>query len=136
MYHVLQRPRFLLGTGQVLVAGGPGTRGLGDSGAELYDPVAGTFSATGSMTAGRAFHTATLLPDGKVLVVGGHDVSTPLASAEQYDPAAGSFVAVGSMAKERFLHTATLLTNGKVLIAGGEKWLPVATSLADAELYP
>ena len=95
----------------------------------------GTFVPTGSMTVARAFHTATLLPNGKVLIVGGEEsASQPLlASAELYDPAAGTFTATGSMAMERKNHTATLLSNGKVLIAGGES--DPNTIFASAELY-
>ena len=76
---------------------------------------AGVFSSTGSMSTGRSYHTATLLPNGKVLVAGGYNV----ASAEVYDPATGLFSSTGSMSTGRFLPTATLLPNGKVLVAGG-----------------
>ena len=65
-------------------------------------------------------HTATLLPNGKVLVAGGlHGVR--LASAELYDPASGTWTATGSLATARDDHTATLLPNGKVLVAGGAR---------------
>ncbi len=73
--------------------------------------------ATGSLATARADHTATLLPNGKVLVAGGS--SCVLASAELYDPASGTWTATGSLATARDLHTATLLPNGKVLVAGG-----------------
>ena len=68
----------LLHSGKVLVEGGSG-----DVTAELYDPLTGTFSVTGSMTAVRGFETATLLNDGTVLVTGGYP---GLASAELYTP--------------------------------------------------
>ena len=65
-------------------------------------------------------HTATLLNNGKVLVVGGIDgEGTFHASAELYDPATGIWTITGSLAIGREYHTATLLPNGKVVIAGG-----------------
>ena len=74
----------------------------------------------GHLDTAREVHTATLLPNGKVLVAGGVDSRGPLASAELYDPTSGTWSATGSLATGRFLHTATLLPNGKVLVAGGE----------------
>ena len=65
------------------------------------------------------FHTATLLPNGKVLVAGGSNGGGSLSSAELYDPASGSWSTTGSLATARDYHTATLLPNGKVLVAGG-----------------
>ena len=67
-------------------------------------------------------HTATLLPNGKVLVTGGSAnfyVNYDLNSAELYDPARGTFSPTGPMGTPRDSHTATLLPSGKVLIAGG-----------------
>jgi Galactose oxidase, central domain len=113
-------PATLLMNGQVLVAGGTdGGDGIDASG--TYDPSTGTFTATGNMTLGRYLHTATLLPDGTVLIVGGYGVSpnSPLARAELYDPATGTFSTTGGMTSARGPHTATLLNNGQVLITGG-----------------
>ena len=79
--------------------------------------------------------TATLLPDGRVLIVGGVDNNAQgERTAEVYDPARGTFKAAGSMSAGRSGHTATLLLDGTVLITGGvndggalnkaERWQP------------
>lgn len=121
--------------GKVLVAGGG--NGQPDATAELYDPNAGTFTATGSMTEPRIGHTATLLAVtgtanyGKVLIVGSADTS-----AELYDPTSGKFSATGSLTHARTSPTATLLQTGSarlgsVLIVGGNTLAGDTT----AELY-
>ena len=94
----------------------------------------GFFDNTGSLTTARFYHTATLLPNGKVVVAGGQDYSSSnaLASAELYDPASGTWTATGRLATARAYHTATLLPNGKVLVAGGAGNSGILTS---AELY-
>ncbi len=108
----------LLPDGRVLVAGGCGDDYCNTvlSSAEIYDPATGTWSTTGSMAAARVHFTATLLPSGKVLAVGGFYAT---ASAELYDPASGTWTATGSMAKARYNHAAALLTDGQVLVSGG-----------------
>ena len=64
--------------------------------------------------------SATLLPDGRVLIVGGVGAKLEsLASAEVYDASSGKFAPAGSMAKIRYGHTATLLPDGRVLVTGG-----------------
>jgi WD40 repeat protein len=87
---------------------------------------AGTFSPTGNMTRSRLGHTATLLPNGRVLIVGGSGDT----SVEIYDPPSGTFAPAGNTITARSMHTATLLPNGRVLIAGG-----AALGDPDAELY-
>lgn len=117
----------LLEDGKVLVAGGVYVSSTGayisTSAAELYDPATGTFAPTaGSMSSGRISATATRLPNGKVLVVGGMAVSAnvpALTTAELYDPATRRFTPVASMSYPRYGHTATLLPSGKVLVVGG-----------------
>src|SRR5436190_16718333 len=91
------------------------------AGLVLAEPCVGapfSFSYTGSLVNERDSHTATLLPNGKVLVAAGYNGGS-LASAELYDPASGIWTATGSLASARYAHTATLLQNGKVLVAGG-----------------
>jgi hypothetical protein len=80
--------------------------------------------ATGNTTMSdrRAYHSETLLPDGRVLLAGGMKVLltyTIAATADLYDPASGLLNPTGSLGTARWGHTATLLANGKVLIAGG-----------------
>jgi hypothetical protein len=73
------------------------------------------------MITARAGHTATRLPDGRVLITGGYagEGSAPLRSAELFDPGTNRFVATGDMAVGRGAHTATLLPDGRVLVVGG-----------------
>src|SRR4051794_12685378 len=75
---------------------------------------------TGNMAAARTDFAATLLPDGRVLVVGGRSAGKPnLDSAETYDPATGRWTSAGKMSHGRNFPTATLLRDGKVLVVGG-----------------
>ncbi|MBP1705894.1 MAG: Branched-chain amino acid transporter, amino acid-binding protein, partial [Chloroflexi bacterium] len=128
----------LLSDGRVLVAAGfdvprPGAVSTLRA-AEIYDPASGTFGPTGSLVTARYLHTATLLPDGRVLITGGFDPEAGyLASAEIYDPANGTFVGTGPLTAGRYGHTATLLPDGRVLVAGG--FDRGAGYLASAEIF-
>jgi hypothetical protein len=135
----------LLSDGNVLLAGGFGSIAFNDEGgspmgvfasAVLYDASGGTFTATGSMNVARSSHTATLLPSGKVLIVGGYDAFSSndvAASVELYDPSAGTFTAIGAATAARVGQEATLLPSGKVLITGGSDG--ISPRFASAELY-
>lgn len=100
-----------------------------------------TWSFTGSMGAQRAFHTATVLNNGEVLVAGGRNRQLyGLPSAVLYNPSTGAFSPTGNLNTGRANLTATLLNNGKVLIAGGDEYVFETTGtvhicLSSAELY-
>src|SRR6476469_4402427 len=97
----------------------------------------GGFVVTGSLNTARYNHTATLLPNGMVLVAGGLSPTGPAiessASAELYDPAFGSWSATDRLNTARYNHTATLLPNGMVLVTGGSDNSNVASP--SVELY-
>jgi len=100
---------------------------------------AGTFSLTGEIDPARQYQTATLLPNGRVLVAGGYGSGGVgwLIDCQLYDPQKGAFIETGRLSTRRDAHTATLLPNGKVLVAGGEEVNDRGFSvlLASAELY-
>jgi N-acetylneuraminic acid mutarotase len=134
----------LLPDGRVLAAGGgiEGTPGWNSTAsAEIFDPKTGVWSMTAPMSVARARHTATLLPDGEVLVTGGAttfhgDTGAVTATADLYNPKPGKWRAAAPMSRPRYVHGAALLPDGRVLVAGG--WY--ATSNSDpshetAEIY-
>lgn len=130
----------LLTNGKVLVAGGYGpVTPLLPNGAlnssELYDPATGNWTVTlQPLGTGRGDHTATLLPNGKVLVAGGVDAQGHDALyGELYDPATDTWSNTGLLAKPRSYHTATLLQNGTVLLVGGVN--AGSNVLSSAEIY-
>src|SRR5262245_57457814 len=130
----------LLANGKVLVVGGynqylPYPKCFQNS-TELYDPVSQVWTRTGDLNYGRYAHSATLLPNGKVLVVGGSGGIGGIGnSAELYDPATGVWTTTGSLFFDRFGHTATRLQNGKVLVSGGLTYSNSSSSLDTVELY-
>jgi hypothetical protein len=117
----------LLPDGRVLIVGGEITgsdyQGTFTNTAEVWDPAAGTFSPTGSLSEPRGWHSATLLPDGRVLVVGGANGSpdNDFASAEIWDPESDTFSPAGSLAEPPGHHTATLLPDGRVLVVADDQ---------------
>ena len=132
----------LLDDGRVL-ATGAGFQSEKDSpGSETYDPATGEWSATGAMSARRGGHTLTLLPDGRVLAVGGAE---PLgdedyaahATTEIFDPATNRWSPGPGLFQPRLNHSATLMPDGGVLIAGGiserngEKYLVVSAEVIE-----
>jgi N-acetylneuraminic acid mutarotase len=99
----------------------------------LYDPALGTWSVVVSMGTARDGHSATLLPNGRVLVVGGDNDSGYLSSAELYDPALGTWsFTTEDLATARYYHSATLLQDGRVMVVGGYNG---SGYLSSAELY-
>jgi N-acetylneuraminic acid mutarotase len=139
----------LLRSGRVLVAGGwrafqtvAGTASSATASAEVYDPTTGTWSLTGSMKTVRAFHTAALLPSGKVLVAGGRgpatDTSELVTSAELYDPDTGRWTETGGMRAGGDFSTGVVLRSGGVFVSGGgaAPWFRKnGDPTSDAELY-
>ena len=97
------------------------------------EPASGTWTVTGSLDTARYYHTATLLPNDKVLVAAGWDGFNPYTSAELYDSASGMWSPTDSLNTARELYTATKLPNGLVLVAGGRDSSGQPT--ASAELY-
>ena len=134
-----------LANGQILITGGFSSATLTAPAldtAEMFDPTTNTFTAlTGRMRSARTGHTATLLPNGQVLLTGGQiDTNNEDGnnSAELYDPATQTFTAItATMTVPRGAHVAVLLPNGKVFLAGGFNMgftdLPFAHNTA--ELY-
>lgn len=113
----------LMHNGKVLVTGGD----FGSTPpAEIFDPAANTWTPTG--WGGLYRGTATLLPNGKVLVMGGGGPSP-----EIYDPGYNQWSTAAGNSIERFEHTATMLPNGKILVAGG--FSMSSGSLYSAEIY-
>ena len=109
-----------LSDGRVLVTGGSTTLdGVTSitSTTEIYDPASNLWSDAGAMIVPRAGHTASALPDGRVVIAGGS--SEPFFSLEVYDPATELFTFAGSATLARSGHAAAVLGDGRVLFVGG-----------------
>ena len=127
----------VLSSGKVLVSGGQNrlVQPTSIASAELYDPATNTWAAAGTLATARSVHTATLLPNGKVLVAGGLNTAASASNiriAELYDPATNAWTSAGTMTAARYAHTATLLPSGKVLVTGG---VTASGDVATSELY-
>jgi len=159
-----QQSATLLHSGKVLVTGGTFPPGRGGPlpghgpendevklSSELYDPATGTWNSCsffkppasikptspdcpGDLNEARAAHSATLLPDGKVLVAGGGTDNVVRKSAELYDPATGAWSLTKQLNIGREGQGAALLPNGTVLVAGGEG-AGFNSGLGSAELF-
>jgi N-acetylneuraminic acid mutarotase len=128
----------LLSSGKVLITGGMNNVRFPNllATAEIYDPVAGTWSAASSFGTARAWHTTSLLPSGRVLLVGGNSNFGPgLTDVQSYDSEANRWTAVQPMRSGRFYHSATVLANGKLLVVGGFRNTTADQQMTSAELY-
>jgi hypothetical protein len=134
----------VLSDGRVLAVGGgiegsPGWRSTAS--AEIFDPSTGVWSLAAPMSVARAFHTATQLADGEVLVAGGATTyngthGTVTAAAEIYNPRSNTWRPAGRMSVPRYADAAALLPDGRVLVAGGWSFTTdTDPSLASAEIY-
>ncbi|HEY2395333.1 MAG TPA: kelch repeat-containing protein [Rudaea sp.] len=127
-----------LPNGNVLICGGGDGTGVSLDSSEIYIATgtgAGTFTVGATMKAKRDDATATLLPGGLVLIVGGINNDVPIGSAELYDYNANTFTLSKSSITPRHFHTANLLASGQVLIAGGVDGATNIGTLKDAQLY-
>jgi hypothetical protein len=124
----------LLTNGDVLIAGGEERDNDSLAAVEIFYSKTLTFRPTASMHHARVSHTATLLKDGRVLIVGGY-AGNVSSSAELYDPERGIFIETGSLGTARCKHTAGLLPDGRVLIAGGSDSRGWNGDLKSAEIY-
>ncbi len=128
----------LLADGRVLIIGGCATDGCttadGEPTTEFYVPGHG-FTAGPDMLEPRQGHSATVLPDGRILIAGGwpREGTAPLSSAEVYEPETGRFEPTGSLSMGRGGATAIPLADGRVLVAGGQ--IAGGESTATAEVF-
>lgn len=123
----------LLADGKLLLTGGELNLDIDPNSArtlataQTYDPDMDAYTPVAALNIARVNHTATVLPDGAVLVVGGSTGggvgpglgTNAVAQAERYIPLTNGWSPAGALATARSLHTATLLQDGRVLVVGG-----------------
>ena len=110
--------KFKLDDNRILIVGGWGN----NTHPEIFDPTTMMFAPTSGNTATRAWHTATVLPDGTVLILGGIGSDGRVVDqSEVFDPRSQKFQLLSSSAPiPRAFHSATLLTDGRVVVAVGK----------------
>jgi hypothetical protein len=144
MFHTLTT----LPNGRIYVAGGqsPGSSPQIYDQVELFDPQTQSFSPSPiPLPEPRTHHTATLLADGNVLLLGGIGSTGVLASGRIFQPASGTYKPMPPMSSPRAMHTATLLADGRVHVAGGSAQFTIShpigqplsftTSVPTSEIY-
>ena len=119
-----------LQNGKVLVAGGITAGGSATSTAEVFDPIANSWTPMGlGMNEARSGATAALLLDGRVIIAGGQNGTAISSTIEIFNPALGAFTSAGMMSSPRTQHAMTVLQDGRVLIVGGNNGtVPVAST--------
>jgi probable HAF family extracellular repeat protein len=100
--------------------------------AEVYDPMANTWTNVAMMAERRVGHSASLLPDGRVLIVGGADYAEYKATVEYFTPSTNTFSNGPSLSERRYFHSAVTLPDGRILIAGGMNFFK---DFSDALIY-
>lgn len=127
----------LLQNGKVLITGGysaSGTTSIATSSAEIFDPVANTFTPIGSMSQARVSHLAALLSSGNVLIAGGCLTGGNASlSTEIFNVSSGTFASGPQMSAPHCMGQITVLQSGKILISGG--YDPVSGTISGAELF-
>ena len=127
----------LLPDGRAVVVGGVPTvaaENLVNARAEAFDPASGAWAGAGAVANPRFEHCAAALPDGRLLIAGGQNWYTDLASAELFDPATGTWAATTPMVTRHYWCAATLLDDGRVLVTGGLQY-PGYQATTAAEIY-
>ena len=104
---------------EALIEGGEDQNGFVTE-AEIFEPATGTFSIYGNLSSPRADHSATRLPDGRVVINGGSGDLGSLNTTEIFDPASGAFTRGPNLNNSRSGHSAAELNDGRIVFAGGD----------------